>query len=82
MIAKKSHTFRIPVPVTLHPGDIDQVFNERLAELKDGRWIQDGKVWEMDYHPRDARPEVVDHNAAAPKWRLLRAVLELEAALL
>lgn len=66
----------MPIKVTIDPRE---VFHRYLRVLKNDCWIRNGKVYTEGYTSHRFDMKVGD--AADPKFRVLRAVLELEAAL-
>lgn len=72
-------TQRVTVPMNLSQENRITVFRGVLEELKQGMWIENGKVYieRATSHKYDEAIGLADDS----KFRLLRAIIELEQAL-
>lgn len=75
----KDVSVQVAMPMRVTGEAFRRLFVEKLTELKEGRWIVGEQVYEE--HTTSHRFDVAVGDAADPKFRVLRAVVELEAAM-
>lgn len=70
----------IAIPIILDQNEIDTVFEEKLKQLENGRWVRDGKVFTERYTSHRFDDDITKETSKKD-IRILKAIEELREAL-